>query len=107
MLLQTTFSSNSHNFQGVRALECLSGLYKKLSDCLELVEDVFYLEQDQQRLAIAAVLEEDLEDLLEECEEYLIDGRELTLPAFSSFQSRSATVLEEVQEVIGCSPLRS
>ncbi len=48
---------------------------------------------------MAAVLEDDLQALIEECEDYLVGGIELRHYDLESFQSRSATVVEELRSL--------
>ena len=75
----------------------LSKLYHGLSKFYELLELSKNRLYSAEELAIVAILEEDLLSLLEECEEYLIGGQGLRQAQIQSFESRSFTVLEEIQ----------
>ena len=70
----------------------LSSSYEKL----QVVHEHLLLPRD---MAIAAVLEDDLLSLIEECEEYLISTGKLKDEQVESFESRSVTVLEEVKNL--------
>lgn len=77
--------------------ERLSRLYQKLSKCYELLQTAHEHLDTPSEQAMAAVLEDDLQSLIEECEDYLIGGIELRHYDLESFQSRSATVVEELR----------
>lgn len=47
-------------------------------------------------IAMAAVLEDDLHSLVEECEEYLISGGAVPTEQIRSFETRTVTVLDEI-----------
>ena len=70
----------------------LSSSYEKL----QVVHDHLLSPRD---IAVAAVLEDDLLSLIEECEEYLIACDQLKNEQVESFESRSVTVLEEVKNL--------
>jgi hypothetical protein len=75
----------------------LAKLYHKLSGFYDELEISRGRLCASNELAIAAVLEDDLLSLLEECEEYIIGGQGLRPSQLQSFESRSITVLEEIQ----------
>lgn len=75
----------------------LAKLYHGLSKFYELLELSKNRLYSSEELAVVAILEEDLLSLLEECEEYLIGGQGLRQAQIQSFESRSFTVLEEIQ----------
>jgi len=82
----------------------LRSLYRKLwayFDFLQTNENSF---KDPPERACVAVLEEDLSALLEECEEYLIPGLEPAVTDYASFQTRSETVIEEVDQMLSSRP---
>lgn len=59
-------------------------------------------ESDVATQACLTILEEDLSDLLAECEEYMIIGRDYDDDPDESisFESRSATILEEIAQIL-------
>ena len=75
----------------------MARLYQKLSKFYELLEISRNRLGTSEELAIVTILEEDLISLLEECEEYIIGGQALRPAQFQAFESRSVTVLEEIQ----------
>ena len=75
----------------------LAKLYQKLSKFYELLELSRHQLSLSAELAVVTILEEDLLSLLEECEEYIIGGEGLRRSQFEAFESRSFTVLEEIQ----------
>lgn len=78
----------------------LSLLYRNLSEYLEAVSLVAHSCPHPDGQALAVVLEEDLCSLCQECEEYLISGALERREAILSFESRSSTILEEVQQLL-------
>ena len=79
--------------------ERLSKLYQNLSLCYELLQVTHSQLATPREQAMAAVLEDDLHSLVEECEDYLIGGIELRRYDFESFECRSSTVMEEIQSL--------
>lgn len=75
----------------------LRGIYRNLSSSWETLQVVRDHLASPREIAAATVLEEDLQCLVEECEEYLIAGDELPSGKLSAFESRSVTVLEELE----------
>ncbi|MFN8390514.1 MAG: hypothetical protein U0136_09515 [Bdellovibrionota bacterium] len=76
----------------------IQGLYQDLSahyDRMQMLIDHHLCRPSD--IAVAAVLTEDLESLVQECEEYLIGGCKLASEQISSFESRTSTVLEEIE----------
>jgi hypothetical protein len=72
-------------------------LYQNLSACFDKMQTVIEHLYSPKEIAVAAVLSEDLQSLVEECEEYLIGGCDMASPHIQSFESRSVTVLEELE----------
>ncbi len=77
----------------------LRGLYRDLSICYETLCDARDHLSSVRERAVAAVLEEDLECLVQECEDYLIFTSEVSASQLRSFENRSLTVLEEMHEL--------
>lgn len=78
----------------------LTEWYQKLTTCLEAVSArKLSLEEREDRLC-AVILEDDLAELLIECESLLLAASAVTPEELYSFHSRSETVLEEVVELL-------
>lgn len=84
-----------------RAEQHINELYRSLSLRLDEVQEILDHDQDARVRACLTVLEEDLGALLAECEEFMILGRALNPKTVESLVSRSETVLEELQGVLG------
>ena len=84
-----------------RSLRELAEMYRKLSILLEIVEGRDeYCNFVSQRV-FSVVLEEDLIQLIEECEEILITGLYSDSASYYALRARGETVLEETLELIG------
>lgn len=81
-------------------VERLKRIYRKLSEYMDALEYVVIHQDLLHGQAVAVVLEDDLRDLIEECEGYLIAGTEPDACQYSSFESRSLTVIEEAKELL-------
>lgn len=80
--------------------EQLNKVYRKLSDHLEQLEDVIYLGHLGEGQVVAIILQEDLEDLVAECETYLIEETEIDKAIFTSIESRGSTVIDELRDLL-------
>ena len=89
---QPNLNKVSSKGRGTRAI---SKLYRDLSACLEVLQDVESQCEELSQQVFCTVLQEDLSALLEECEEDLIMGIDNSGPLYFSLKARSKTVIEE------------
>jgi hypothetical protein len=75
----------------------LRALYQKLTEYLGIVEDLIPRLQHLDQCASAVVLEDDLDCLVEECEELMIAGVDVRSREVLSLESRALTIIEEVE----------
>jgi hypothetical protein len=75
----------------------LRALYQKLTEYLGIVEDLIPRLQHLDQAASAVVLEDDLNCLVEECEELMIAGVDIRCREVLSLESRALTIIEEVE----------
>jgi glutamine phosphoribosylpyrophosphate amidotransferase len=81
-------------------MEVLNELHRRLCVCLEVVEEVLEsLEEISGRVTLT-ILDDDLESLVEECEQYMLCPLVSGSEDHSSFMVRSATVIDEVREFL-------
>lgn len=79
----------------------VGSIHAMLFACWEKIHSMFDAEQDPSAKTCLAIIEDDLDDLIWECEEYLLgDSSEQTKKVDPSFEVRSATVLEEVSYML-------
>ncbi len=78
----------------------LRAIYYDLSLCLDNIRDaLIHLEDVGERVCLA-VLEDDVSDLLEECGEIMLVGEKPVHGDLHSLESRSSTVIEELQSFL-------
>ncbi len=75
-------------------------IYKKLDRCKDALERSSSGDMDLKEKVCLMVIEEDLNALMEECEEYLVAGLKPRMPEFHSLRSRSMTVIEELEKLV-------
>ena len=73
--------------------------YRELVECLDLVFDLEGVCADARTLTILAILEDDITVLLEQCEQYFIDGNPIDLTELISMESLCECVIDEVREM--------
>jgi hypothetical protein len=83
-----------------RQSERIGRLYRKLSVSLDRVRNALESEEDLRRRVCLTVLDEDLSSLLEECEASILCGEEMPSCTIGSLESRSDTVIEEMDLVL-------
>jgi len=78
----------------------IRGVYKKLSICLDVIEEQLVHLEDTASRSCLIVLEDDLLCLVEECEECLVCPDSAEPHAIVSLQSRGETVIGEIKHLL-------
>lgn len=78
----------------------LNDLYRSLSLALDRAEEALEQARDSRGRVCLAVLEEDLQSLLEECEDMMFCPTATWTPPLDSVSSRADTVIEELDAVL-------
>lgn len=76
------------------------GAYRKLSALLDWVDDYKAKVNDAKVNICFAIIEEDLQELMAECEDYLFGARSISTCEEESFEARFDTVLEELELIL-------
>lgn len=85
----------------------LREMYQKLTEYLGIVEDIRPRLQHFDQCASAVVLEDDLNCLVEECEELIIAGADVQSREVLSLESRAFTIIDEVECLVSKSSLNA
>jgi hypothetical protein len=80
----------------------LNHLYRQLSVCLDTVQEelIHKVEEESEKICLA-IIEDDLESLLSECEDKMLGASTLPKNELDSIESRTECVVEELLRMIG------
>lgn len=78
----------------------VAAIYKRLIVALDIIEEQLTGIEDLAARSCLVVLEDDLRDLMAECEEYLVCPDDMPSRVLPSLHSRSETVLNELRYVL-------
>ena len=99
-------SKATHEHRGPHALNRLNSVYKKVSACLDTVQDELTHDCSETREQVCLIiLEDDLVNLLEECENHLLGQQRPRRVELHSLESRTQCVIEELLKFLGRSSL--